>query len=261
MGRGDNPFASLRDAARERRSMEQDEPLWTARRAGRLESAEERALLQRSEHDEFVAHMVSLTAPLDAQATAALDARVAALLSDAQPAEVVRLPARRLRRNLGIAGGMLALAAAVLLMVQVQREPALVLPPYQGTLEGSDRALRGAHDGPSGERARISPGAQVTLDVQPLEPLAHRGPLAARLFLLQGERAEALDVPVQISRHGAVRVSAPYETLFGTRHGAWDLVLFVGESAQLPGAADASERAQHDATDLRVLHFPVELAP
>jgi hypothetical protein len=264
LGRADNPFASLRDVARERREMEQDERTWVARRAGTLEADQESALAELAQGDDYVAHMLALSEPLDAQATAALDARVAALISEGKSAQVVKLPAQRRLpslRSVAVVSGLLACAAAALLILNVQRGPELVLPPYQGSLEGSDRPLRGAGDRDARVRKHISPGAQLTLSVQPLEPVAHARSLGARLFLLQGAQAQQVDVPIEISELGAARVSASYQALFGARHGDWELVLFLGEPARLPATPDdARTEAARDASDLRVLHFPVELA-
>ena len=122
--------------------------------------------------------------------------------------------------------------------------------------------MRSADEHAPGTRQRISPGAQVTLSAAPLEALASSQAVAGRLFLLQGTHAEALPVPVQVSAQGALRVSAPHAALFGERRGAWDVLLFVGERAQLPESPEqAVARAEHDDTQLRVLRFPVELAP
>jgi hypothetical protein len=264
MGHGEHPFASLRDVARERRELEQDEPTWLARRAGALAADEERALVQKAESDAYVAHMLALTEPLDQKAEAELEQCMAALIDSAPSAKVVNLSERRRGlRYAGMVTALLACAAAALLIVRSPSSQTMLLPPYQGSLEGADREVRSAGEPHTkSPRQRISRGANVVLSVQPLEPVASPDALTTRLFLLQGKRAEPLTVPVQVSRQGALRASAPYDAWFGARTGAFDVLMFVGERSRLPGTPEqALEQANHDDTGLRVLRFPVELAP
>jgi hypothetical protein len=257
MSAQDNPFSALRDAARARRAAEHDDASWVARAAGRLSPGDEAALEARAESDPVAAHMRAVTAPATGAEQGELEASVLAALGERGPARVVQLAPRR-QRVIALSAAVLAAAAAILLIVRAPSEPQR-LPTYEGSLSGSDVAVRSATPALSAPRARVSPGALVTLTAQPVDVLPQGVEPAARLFVLQGASVALLDVPIELAPSGALRITAPYARLFGARRGELDLVLFVGLPAALPDTDTALARVEAPGTGLQVLRFPLSL--
>jgi hypothetical protein len=256
MSAQDNPFSALRDAARARRAAERDEATWVARAANQLSAADEAALAARAGKDPVVEHMRAVTVPHTQAEQDALEASVLAVLDEQSPTRVVQLAPRR-QRALALSAAVLAAAAAILLIVRAPGQPQL--PRYEASLTGTDVAVRSAEPVPAAPRARVSEGALVTLTAQPVDALPPGLAPAARLFVVQGASATALSVPIEVADSGAVRLTAPYASLFGARRGELDLLLFIAAPAALPDADEALAQAEAPDRGVQVLRFPLAL--
>ncbi len=260
MSSQDNPFSALRDAARARRAAEQDDAAWVARAAGQLSPADEAALVARAESDPVVEHMRVVTAPPSEAEQAKLETRVLEALSSRSSPHVVQLRPNR-PRLIALSATILAAAAAVLLIVRAPGPEQPALPRYTGSLAGTDIPVRSADpdNAPLAARARVSPGALITLTAKPTDALPQGLALAARLFVLQETTATQVDAPIELAPSGALRITAPHARLFGQRHGELDLLLFIGAPDALPDASTALTREKAPGSDLQVLRFPLTL--
>lgn len=150
------------------------------------------------------------------------------------PSRLLRFPGplARLRRGQALVAGSIAAAAGFLLVFGAPRTPP-PLPSYDAYFSGGARATRAAAAPLEGDLA-LPYGSRFEVVLRPFTRV--EGPLAARPFLLGPGAAKRLDLPVEISAEGSVRISGAVEEL-GAPPGRWELVIAVGRPASLPSAA------------------------
>jgi hypothetical protein len=167
---------------------------------------------------------------------------------------VVSLDSRRRkgRWRLMTALAPLALAAAVVVALRsfsgVGPGP---LPGYEIIATGGIRETRGAETASSQAGAmvaapqRLRPRSRLLVIARPR--IAVEGPVATRVFVVQGNKAAEVWPQVQIAASGAVEVRAPVAEVFGGRMGHWELVVLIGRSEALRRTdADAAVASPSD---------------
>jgi hypothetical protein len=184
--------------------------------------------------------------PSDDEALRPLDEREAAAMLDAvlgaAPAATPRAPARPRRRGRVWAGlaGVAAAAAAVLVLTTRGDPPAL--PDYRLAASAGEQTLRSA---PAREgRARYATGSRVHLVASPADAVG--GAIAVRVYVRHAGETRRLDVPVEVSPSGAVRLDAVAGETLPLPEGDGALVLLVR-----PAGLDAGDAALLDAADPR----------
>jgi len=192
---------------------------------------------ERTEREEQASLAPLSDAQIDRFTDAALRARAG---------KVVAFPkSKRSPMNVVVAvAAALALAAGVALYMKSE-STARELPRYAMTVGGGDQPVRGD----AGPSFAIGRGARVTIDLRP--ETATSEPITAAAFLLRGNEGRALTSPIAVAPSGAVRIEGAREQVFGDATGAWDVVVFVGARAALPGDTAAAVRARN-ANDPRV---------
>ncbi|MCA9544072.1 MAG: hypothetical protein KC613_06760 [Myxococcales bacterium] len=187
-------------------------------------------------------------APLTAKEA---DAVFAALPDALAPpgGKVLAFPARRrwLASGVGLA---LAAALAVFLLT---RGPALApLPGYQLSATAGDQLQRGPEDPQAGAVARYTPGSRLVLVARPATDLAQAPQV--HVWLAQGDALTRLDVPVQVSPTGAVKVELEAGASLPAKPGPGAVVLVVR-----PAGLDTPDDALIQAADpapAQVLRHP-----
>lgn len=268
---GKDPLlAALRDAARAESQDRLADPRWDALARGELSEEERAALAALADEDPALRGAPELFDPLGAEHEdrflAAIRGEMAAAPSEKEgaPAEkeaparaaapVVSLDERRTSRRRWAAGvsTTLALAAAGALWIATRPgSGGAPLPAYALAVTG-ERDTRADVPAP----AVLSPGARVTLVLRPAAPA--EGPLEARAFLVQRAAEIALDVSVEVSEDGAVRMvgRAPAGAALAT--GEAEVVAVIGRRGALgaPGATIADLERSKDS--VRLLRRRVE---
>lgn len=249
----DELMALLADEARLRDG--DSDPRWEELAEGTLSDAERDAFVaeQRTrattpeEHARIDAMLVALQ-PLDADEEERLVAAVSAAIvpelavrpAAELPANVVPL-APRVRRNVWLGGAALALAAAAAILLVVRTGPAL--PSYGVEVSGGARVERGAEE--ATERFGFDDHLVVVL--RPREQV--EGAVVAHVHRVEGERLVRLDVPLDVSATGAVRLDARVGDLVSTP-GPAEIVITIAETPHAPedpGVVRHSVRFEVDA--------------
>jgi hypothetical protein len=170
---------------------------------------------------------------------------------------------RRSRRLLAVVLAPLAAAAAVVLMVRSFPGQSLVpLPEYGISANGGIKELRGT-DPASSQAAgmvaapqRLRPESHLVAIARP--DVAVEGPVAVRVFVVQGAKAEEVRPQVRIAPSGAVEVRAAVAEVFGDRRGHWDMVVLVARSEALRKVEPAVALATPPAATWRRLTVPLD---
>jgi hypothetical protein len=177
--------------------------------------------------------------------------------SAATPAAPRGMVARLTRMHFG-ATAALAVAASIafLLVFRSEGPSGDGLPPYSLSLSGSTSELRGEPSAPSAV-AKVRPNATLTLVLRPEAPVNR--PLEARVFVEQGGALKRVDVPVEVSPEGALRLVARVDRLFVPPSGSHRLIVAVGPQGALPDAT--SLEALRRAPSVRVSEALVSVDP
>jgi hypothetical protein len=143
----------------------------------------------------------------------------------------------------GAAGGALALAAAMLLVV---RRPAPIddLPAYEMALSGGAREYRGEATPEAKGPLRMRKGDRFEAILRP--PRTTAGTVGARALLVRkgagaGDPAGSIlfrGTP-DVAPGGTVRVSGTLDDFPGVTPGAWDLLVVVGRPEAIGGGLPA----------------------
>lgn len=152
--------------------------------------------------------------------------------SAATPAAPRGMVARLTRMHFG-ATAALAVAASIafLLVFRSEGPSGDGLPPYSLSLSGSTSELRGEPSAPSAV-AKVRSNSTLTLVLRPEAPVNR--PLEARAFVEQGGSLKRVDVPVEVSPEGALRLVARVDRLFVPPSGSHRLIVAVGPQGALP---------------------------
>jgi hypothetical protein len=146
--------------------------------------------------------------------------------STAQSTQNAAGPAKRNRAALFLAPGG-ATVAIVLVLLRMHFEPPAV-PTYSL---------------PTPAVAALRPGDGFTLNLRPDGPVV--GAVAARGFLLQGDKVRPWDPPFTVDVDGTVHIAGAVDTLFrGVPAGAWEVAVAVGRPEMLPTAPQDVLRAR-----------------
>jgi len=119
----------------------------------------------------------------------------------------------------------LALVAGLLLYINASSESS-ALPAYQ--LEDTPSPLV------------LAPGRQLELIARPGKAIT--GPVGARSYFVQGETVRPWVPTIDISKDGAVRVTAGPAGWSNLAPGRWDIVLLIARSDDLPTDATQARR-------------------
>lgn len=230
----------------------------------RLARGDADAELERAAADDpAMAIRLAGSRPLDDATIDRITARTLAVAKKAPAAKVVPV----WRRRLVTLAGPLALAAAMLVYVGVQRGPGgPELPEYSVTATG-EQAMRGPaqpHErdpARASARLRLSRNARDARDARfelLLRPAtAPEGKVVAYAFTFgPGPEPVPLDAKVEIAPDGPVRMSGPSRVLDGVR----EIRIVVGEPTAIGKFDDAASRAQSGTSDahVRVLTIPID---
>jgi hypothetical protein len=172
-------------------------------------------------------------------------ARIARSLAASLPGAQARARKRTFYARVGVAGGALALAAAMLLVVR--RPPAIDdLPSYEMALSGGAREYRGEVTPEAKGPLRMRKGDRFEAILRP--PRTSAGAIAARALLLRRGAAAsdpAGSIPFRgtpdVAPGGTVRVSGTLDDFPGVTPGEWELIVVVGRPDAIGGAPPALE--------------------
>lgn len=246
--------ARLRDGESNPSAADSTDPRWEELAEGTLSDAEREAFVaeQRArattpeEHARIDAMLVALQ-PLDPDEEARLVERVSAAIAPEleappaaeRPANVVPL-APRARRNVWLGGAALAIAAAASLLLVVRAGPAL--PSYGVEVSGGARVERGAEEA----TARFGFDDHLVVVLRPRERV--EGAVVAHVYRVEGERLVRLDVPLDVSATGAVRLDARVGDLVPTPGPAQIVITIAGapHAPEDPGVVRSSVRFEVD---------------
>ncbi|MFT3768588.1 MAG: hypothetical protein QM820_24340 [Minicystis sp.] len=269
---------AVRAFAREREAEMLADPRWDALARGEASPDEIAALERMAEADPRAREALALFRPLGEEAQ---DRYVAAILGGKGSRGGAAIPGsgaatdggaandggsasrsldpsskRRLLRWLVPVSTAVAVAAAVALMVIRKPDAGLALPGYELTFAGGEATSRGE---PAAAIPVVEPGSRFTLTLRPATAVA--GPIGARVFLVQGEAAEAIDAEVKVSADGAVRVVGRLGGAIHARPGDAEIVAVVARPEALPsGPIDARALAGGDDDRHRVIRRRVRIA-
>ncbi len=216
---------------------------WDRLSAGTLEPEEEAALRALAETSDEARQAYEAFRPLDADFRARMVQALADRIDEA-PAGAMATPAAepepawarlldRLQdrwRGASVFAAAVAAAGLAVWMIPGSREGLPPLPDYVLGLEGGLEALR-SEPTAGGEDRLFVPGNRFELLLRPAT--AESGPLAVRFFLAAaGEPPHPLELPVEVSAGGAVRVAGEIGGEIAIEPGDWVLWAVVGR----PGA-------------------------
>lgn len=140
---------------------------------------------------------------------------------------------------MGGAGAALALAAALFVVMPSTPE----FPPYRGRVHATVATTRGESQ-PSAGLGPLPPGAMLTLELVPEVPL--EGAVHGQVLRRTAAGVEAVEVGVQVSNRGVLRVRAAVSTLLsGADQGA--VFLVASRSARFDGRVLAEQPATGEA--------------
>ena len=172
-------------------------------------------------------------------------ARIARSLVASLPGARAKARKRTFYARVGAAGGAVALAASLLLVV---RRPPTVddLPPYEMALSGGAREYRGEATPEAKGPLRMRKGDRFEAILRP--PRTSTGALSARALLVRRGGAAgdlAGSIPFRgtpdVAPGGTVRVSGTLDEFPGVTPGEWDLVVVIGRPEAIGGAPAALE--------------------
>lgn len=190
--------------------------------AGRLSKEAQAALLARAEADPQLAEALALYAPL----SEATKDRIA----ERGMAEVRVVPLRRAP----IIGGLLALAAAIMIGIFAMTDRYGPLPSYAVNAQVQD-ALYRSEDLPRAPTVRAD--SRIELRLVPDQPA--EGDVAGRLFLQDGAAIRIISASPEISPDGALRWRGTPSELLGVETGTVTVTMVVGRPGQLPADPSA----------------------
>jgi hypothetical protein len=201
-----------------------------------------------------------LIRPLDADERAGiLDAVFARVDEDAGRSKPVSITAARSSsrgRVAAIAGGVLAIAAALVLWIALPRGVDPQLPYYALTeLRGGASTMRS--DPSALDRVlELRAGEPISLTITPERATSE--PLVVDVIAeAEGRPASMARVPAQVSSNGAVRIRGALDEWLTLAPGDWDITVVVAPADRAPADAQA---ALADEGSRRVT-FRVAIAP
>jgi DNA-directed RNA polymerase specialized sigma24 family protein len=154
-----------------------------------------------------------------------------------RPASVTRVRPWPRRAWALRAGLVAAAAAAVVLLVRVPGRPP-ALPHYDSEFSGGEKLVRGAET--AGTEVVLRPGSRVEWTLRPATAVTMA--LGVRTFVRGAAGVLPWPCAVEVSPQGAVHVSfvlAPGELPPGT----WELLVVIGDPAHLPDSASQLDEA------------------
>jgi hypothetical protein len=236
----DELLDALGEAAREERANEPDEA-WDALAEG---NADARELEKLAKSEDERAALVTLFAPMSADAQSKIEERVLGEVTRKKRGRVIPI---------GI-GATVVLAAAAALFVVYSGNEAEPPPEYVAQLEGGIRTVRGEPE-PTEEVPRFLPETRIEIILRPA--VATSLPLGV-VTVARSERGEErrLDVRWESAPTGAFRAMGSLEEVFGAlAPGRWTLYFAVGERGSV---VDFDPDEPPDET-IRVLEHTIEV--
>jgi hypothetical protein len=241
----------VRDLAREEAEARRDDDAWIRRAQGDLSAEEERALLGDASGPpdaSEAAFLAAITAPRAAGADdASIDRAMGAAAASRPAAPVVPITSAASASSKRRAGALrwatpfVAVAAAVALYVGARGRGGAPLPPYSIDVQGVDAEQRSAPAPRNPDvRGALSAGARLEIVLRPSVAVASR--VGAAGFVVQGDVARPLPVPVRVLDSGTVTLEGTREELFGEARGAADVVVWIGSPSALPASPDDARK-------------------
>lgn len=162
------------------------------------------------------------------------------------------------RRVIAAAIASVALAAGVILYLTVK--PGIAeLPRYELEVGGGDGGPGSPSNPAPSAPLLLAPGGRIEVIARPAKAIS--GAVGARSYFVQGETVRPWVPTIDISRDGAVRLTAGASGWSNLAPGRWELVLLVARPEDLP--TDSSEArktiASPNASRVRVLRRNVEV--
>jgi hypothetical protein len=229
-----------------------DDAVWDKLAGGELTPAEDAELRRRAADDPAVKTLYEAYRPLDEATKARLAARAT---RDLAPRKVIAF-----RRALLLAGPIAAAAGLILfLSFRSSSTAGPTLPAYSLSLSGGDRATRSGEPVEQGP-VELHPGSRLEVVLRPATAVA--GGVVVQSFVAEDGDARLLNVPIERSAEGAVRIAGEAQALLGAAPGSRTLAFVVcPEGAPLPTWADVARAAGGEARSgpCRVLSTHVRL--
>lgn len=220
-------LAALGRAAREA----PDAPdAWVEHAAGTLDPQGRMALRGAAASDPRDRAALDLLEPLGPAFDDALADRLLAEVAPATAEAARPIPARRGGPSGALIGGVILLAAAVVLGIGLTRPERL--PDYRFDLQAGERAVRGADDaaGP----IELFADSRIALTVRPAD--AVEGPVAVGAFVRQGNTVSRFEPKTTCAASGACKVEGIVGELLGDVQGEATLIFVVTRPDTMPAA-------------------------
>lgn len=227
----DDPW--MRELAQVKRDEEEEERArlderWDRLSAGELSPDEEAELRALAESSEEAGEAYEAFRPLGPDFHARVVQAVSAELKKPETPPARVLPFRPARL-----GAWLSAAAAAAAVLVVFLRPPGPLPDYAPPdLSGGSKAVRGEET----QAGVFVPGDRIEVGLRPETTVSRVGDLEARVVLIQGDDARALEVLTELDPGGSVRMEGSLDA--GLPAGDWTLWAVVGRPGKLPEPAE-----------------------
>ncbi len=235
-----------------------DDPRWDQLAAGELDDDELKALKEITAEQFDAENVAESFKPMDQGMHRRVEALFGAGAAEAEdaPQPVTQLSERQaktaqealppspwIRRTLGMVG-VLGAAAALLLILLVNQDPAVVLPTYQMDLRGGIKAVRSSQTTVTDQPPSFDNTSLLTIRLRPETKVSEA--LFLTGYLKGPAETKKLDLPFKVSSSGTITISGKMATLLGSPvPGRYELHLVVvpqRDAAELPTDLEALSR-------------------